>query len=71
MKDYSHIGSTFLIVAALLFGVNRLYEAITSIGLPVVYTLSIAEKLIYIASFVFLVVGLFFLWLAIKESRNK
>lgn len=70
MRDYFRMSSTFIIAATLLFCTNRLYEAITSIGLTVVYYLSALEKFIYIVSFGFLVVGLVFLWLAFKKGRN-
>lgn len=69
MKEYFRMSSTFIIVAAMLFCTNRLYEAITSINLTMPYYLSIFEKCIYIVSFVFLLIGFAFLGFAFKNDK--
>lgn len=71
MNGYCKLSSTFIISATLLFCVNRLYEAITSVGLTTTYYLSVAEKLTYAASFGFFAVGAVFLCLALKENAKK
>lgn len=71
MKEYFRMSSTFIIVATLLFCINRLYEAISCINLPTAYYLSTLEKLTYVVSFGSLIVGLTFLWLALKENGKK
>lgn len=69
MKDYFCISSTFIISAVLLFCTNRLYKALTSIGLYTAYYLSTFEKLIYLGSFIFFAVGIAFLCIALKKSK--
>lgn len=67
-KEYFRMSSTFFLAATLLFCTNRLYRAITSVGLPTLYVLSAAEKLIYAASFAALAAGIAFLWLGFQKS---
>jgi len=71
MKTYALLGSTFILVATLLFVGNRLYEAIKCVGLRYLYYLSLDEKIIYGLSGVFLVAGAFFCYLALKEELKK
>lgn len=69
MKNYFCVSSTFIISAVLLFCTNRLYEALTSIGLTSIYYLSTFERIIYVGSFVFFAIGIAFLYMAFKKSE--
>ena len=71
MKNYTILGSTFILTATLLFIGNRLYQAIMLVVLRTLYYVTLEEKIIYGLSGVFLVAGVFFCYLALKEELKK
>ena len=76
MKEYFHMSSTFIIVAVVLFCLNRvcgelnLMTFATTFNMVGTSELSSMEIFTYIASAASFVVGLVFLFLGLKE-RNK
>lgn len=69
MKESLRISSTFFLISAMLFCTNRLFEAITSVGLTTAYHRSGTEIFTYLLSLIFLLLGILFLSLSLIKHR--